>query len=369
MPLLKSSEQAVLHYIVRRTYGFNDASGNPKERDRISLSQFEHGIQSGPFVLDLGTGLSRLSIRQALEGLLTKGLVVVTHSCSRCLWEGEPDEKPGEGTNVRCPRCQRTTDREWQLAQLSSRQMITFLNTHDPKHRVWSFDRDTYRFRIVASTEALDDADEREVSLEEFRSQLWFPDLVDQAAEQLRLRGGLERELSEALRVRHFYQPVLELQELVGPHQFVLRYALEETVRRQIAGEVREVRKGQVVAQQANYGWHRYARAIIQRELSRPALTQSGSDPAAQLRRQEQTAGELLLRARELNNSGDPASARAILAELLGATRELAGLFEGDIARTERAVRRAFKYGLTDLMAADSGSAVSPFDFYPDWSG
>jgi len=370
MPLLKHSEQAVLHYIVRRTYGFNDASGNPKERDRISLSQFENGIQSGPYVLDLGTGLSRSSIRPALSSLLEKGLVEITYSCHRCLWESKDPVAQEEKGDIVCPRCRVTCDREWSLAPLSSKRLVAFLNANDTKHRVWEFDRDTYRFRVVVdAAEGKEEVGGDAVSLDEYRNRIWFPDLVDRAMQQLIMRGGKEHKLNDSQRVQHFYQPVLELQDLVGSHQFVLRHALEETLRRNIPADVREVKKGDnKFSQQANYTWHRYARAIVQRELSRPALTQSPGDADGGLRRYETHANQLLQRARELNAEGEQEAARALLSELLGQAEQLQGLFDDDSARTDRAIRSAFKYGFTDIVSADRGMQVSPFDYYPEWS-
>ena len=48
----------------------------------------------GNYLRNLGTGLSRPTIKKALEGLDEKGLVEVRYSCPHCLWEpirGSPD--------------------------------------------------------------------------------------------------------------------------------------------------------------------------------------------------------------------------------------------------------------------------------------
>lgn len=62
---LSSSEQKVLDYILRRTWGFDKTS------DEISLSQLEKGIRN----LDNGTGLSRPTIIKAIRGLVLKGFI------------------------------------------------------------------------------------------------------------------------------------------------------------------------------------------------------------------------------------------------------------------------------------------------------
>ena len=61
------AELKVLLYLMRRTYGFH------KKADKISLTQFEKGIEG----LDNGTGLARKNIFQALDSLVKKELVVI----------------------------------------------------------------------------------------------------------------------------------------------------------------------------------------------------------------------------------------------------------------------------------------------------
>ena len=62
----------VLAYIARRTYGFQ------KKRDRISLTQFESGIEKKDGEqLDNGTGLSRKTIVKAIQILQEKGVIIV----------------------------------------------------------------------------------------------------------------------------------------------------------------------------------------------------------------------------------------------------------------------------------------------------
>lgn len=61
------AELKVLLYLMRRTYGFH------KKTDKISLTQFEKGIEG----LDNGTGLARKNIFQALDSLVKKELVLI----------------------------------------------------------------------------------------------------------------------------------------------------------------------------------------------------------------------------------------------------------------------------------------------------
>jgi len=62
---LSGSEQKVLDYILRHTWGFNKTS------DEISFSQLEKGIKN----FDKGTGLSRPTIIKAIKGLIIKNFI------------------------------------------------------------------------------------------------------------------------------------------------------------------------------------------------------------------------------------------------------------------------------------------------------
>lgn len=62
---LSGSEQKVLDYILRHTWGFK------KTADKISLTQFETGVRN----LDKGVGLSRPAIVKAIKGLVRKGFI------------------------------------------------------------------------------------------------------------------------------------------------------------------------------------------------------------------------------------------------------------------------------------------------------
>jgi hypothetical protein len=68
-PLLRESEVRVLLYLCRRTYGFQRPS------DHISLSQFVGGITRHGKPLDLGCGLGRSAVIEALAFLQRLGLV------------------------------------------------------------------------------------------------------------------------------------------------------------------------------------------------------------------------------------------------------------------------------------------------------
>jgi len=71
---LTGSEQKVLDYVLRHTWGFK------KVADEISLTQLQKGIKN----FDKGTGLARQTIITALKGLIRKGFI---------------SKKPGEKAN------------------------------------------------------------------------------------------------------------------------------------------------------------------------------------------------------------------------------------------------------------------------------
>jgi DNA-binding transcriptional ArsR family regulator len=75
LPKLPEAEARCLLYISRRTFGFH------RDNDRISFSQFENGIISKDgLVLDVGTGLSRPSISQALSNLFNAEIINILKS-------------------------------------------------------------------------------------------------------------------------------------------------------------------------------------------------------------------------------------------------------------------------------------------------
>lgn len=70
IPLMRESEEKVLLYVLRRTYGFKDAEGRRKEQDTISFSQFLGGqVSREGTPLDFGCGISRSKLVEALAFL------------------------------------------------------------------------------------------------------------------------------------------------------------------------------------------------------------------------------------------------------------------------------------------------------------
>jgi hypothetical protein len=75
IPQLPEGEARCVLYVARRTFGFH------KDKDKISLSQFERGIETKEGkTLDLGTGLSRPVIVEALKNLIAADVVISIHS-------------------------------------------------------------------------------------------------------------------------------------------------------------------------------------------------------------------------------------------------------------------------------------------------
>jgi hypothetical protein len=72
VPRVPEAEARCLLYVCRRTFGFH------KESDRISFSQFIHGIRdrSGK-PLDYGTGLSRQAVANGLRNLVRAEVLIV----------------------------------------------------------------------------------------------------------------------------------------------------------------------------------------------------------------------------------------------------------------------------------------------------
>lgn len=70
---LTGSEQKVLDYILRHTWGYD------KDQDAISLTQFKEGIYSKKEHkwIDRGIGLDIVTIREAIKGLIKKKFVIV----------------------------------------------------------------------------------------------------------------------------------------------------------------------------------------------------------------------------------------------------------------------------------------------------
>ena len=69
---LTGSEQKVLDFIIRQTYGWK------KQSDIIAIQQFTDGVKKNK-----GTGLSRSQVKRAIQGLERKGFVEVKRSKRR----------------------------------------------------------------------------------------------------------------------------------------------------------------------------------------------------------------------------------------------------------------------------------------------
>lgn len=70
-PRLSGAESKAMNYIMRRTFGFKKTS------DNISLSQMLHGIvKKNGERLDLGAGLAKATLTDALNSLEAKGVIV-----------------------------------------------------------------------------------------------------------------------------------------------------------------------------------------------------------------------------------------------------------------------------------------------------
>ncbi len=81
---LTGAELKVVLYIARRTYGFG------KESDNISLNQICHGITTKEGrVLDAGTGLSRSTVKEACNSLITRGLLIRSNNINEIKGEYE----------------------------------------------------------------------------------------------------------------------------------------------------------------------------------------------------------------------------------------------------------------------------------------
>jgi len=366
LPLVSTAERDCLHYIVRHTYGFADPNGGRKERDTISLDQFEHGIVSGNYLLDLGTQLSRGTIRKALEGLREKQLVEARYSCTNCFWEQQPGQSdPPVDKQTKtpgCPRCRASLSRSWALAPLTPRKLTSLLNKYDKQKRKWVWDRESQRFRFAdpvadqARERAQQDVDDE---LRRLKDLLWYPELVDSAADKAgaKLKSG---KVSPSRRLNNFYKPVYELQEEFN-NPALIKYALEQTL------------SSDVFRGERTHTWHRYALRVAENSRWRfrqandtAADTDTGADKQESLRQKELAMREVLGRTAQLNGTGETAQAREMLALILSQVKDLTPLFDGDADKCEHQLRLAFKQGSTDFVGVKPDEYA--LDYYPDWS-
>lgn len=356
-PLLRPAERDCLLYIVRRTYGFADPNGGRRARDTISLEQFENGITSGEYLLDLGTGLSRNTIRKALKGLREKKLVEARWSCLRCYWEGEIEGAEDAEIDTRgpaCPRCSTSLSQSYALAELTPKLIVDLLNRYDKQKRIFRWDR--YAKRFVFENPSEEEKRKRaeqdvEGEIERLRSLLWYPELVDKAVRiaEAQLKG---KKMAPTRRLNNFYKVVWELQEEFGDAP-LLKYSLEETLR------------STALRGRHNHRWHRYLLAVMRNNRGRFRGAATGGDGAAEAQaRHEQATRELLAKAAQLNGRGERAEARALLSDILAQVKNLSHLFEGDRVACEYHLRLAFKQGSSDLKPQHDPHAL---DFYPEW--
>lgn len=366
MPLLPSAERDCLLYIVRRTIGFAAEDGKRKERDTISLEQFENGIVSGNYLLDLGTGLSRQTIRTALKGLEEKELVEVVHICLHCYWDGQEDPaKPLErpGAAPLCPRCRRTLARSWALAELTPRKLTDLLNRHDRLHRVFHWNPKVQRFEFESPQLVAEEASHEQALIDEearLRSLLWYPELVDKAiaAAGKHLKSG---SVSLSRRVNSFYRPVVELQEQYVRYPPLVKYALTETLR------------SNALRGQRNERWWHYTAVVCRNNLarfSRAAHSDEAATVLGALRLRERSVREMLDRAADLNGAGEREAARMLLSDILAQVAELAPLFGDSPELADAALRECFKRGSSDPLsiAPETDDFWAGIDFYPEWS-
>lgn len=357
-PLLGDAEYRCLHYIVRRTFGHVDAaSGGQKVKDRISISQFTDGIKSGKYPVNLGAGLSRPSVIKALKSLEKKQLIEVTWSCSSCLWQASSSGGQVTGTAMRCPRCARTCDREFQLAPLSSKKVIAFLNEHHKEYHQWAFDKEVWHFYPLTEPTKNPPVDDV-IDLEEYGVKLWHRDMIDKAIAEV--NATRRSPMADRMVLRHFYQPILELQTVSEADPGALKRALETTFYDYRAHLRKRGNKP------SHETWHRLTRAIVLNDQGlRENLRKLEQAPADEHERIHRSITDLLSRAAALNEADEQEAAREVLSEALAYSDKILEQFNGSMDLADAHIKQAFKLGRTDYRAAKS--LISPHDFMPEW--
>jgi hypothetical protein len=383
-PTLEPAEQICMNYIMRRTIGFTDGKGGRKVRDTIAIDQFVNGIRVGDVVMDLGTGLGRNTVRKALVGLESRGLVEVRWACTECYWEQQRDEPapPIRAADERkrnpvppCPRCKRTLSRSWAVAPLTPRKVRALMNAwsaakderrdaRNKEHVVYGWDTDRRRFTWSADGD--DEAAQRELEalseeIARLEGLLWYPQYVNEAIRQAEssMRSGAR--ISPKRILRDFYKPVYDMQQEFSTAPLI-EYALKETIRRRVPAE----RRGR--------NWVAYPKAICKSHRARfegrtqpKPGTNAAEQHAQSLPVKKKAATDLLSRAAALNDRGQTDQARELLSEILSDSliRGVAPLFGGDLDRAEYQLRLAFKHGTSDFVGAE----LDPYgiDHYPGW--
>jgi hypothetical protein len=366
--LVSPAERDCLLYIVRRTYGFSDQDGGRKVRDTISLDQFEKGIVSDSFLLDLGTQLSRNTIRKALKELEKKELVLSKHYCTHCFWEEDdqiaPATKDSKTNAIACPRCRASVSKSWGLAPLTPRKLKELLNKNDKQGRQWDWDAERQRFKFHDVDLEKEKELEKQALEEEakrLRGLLWYPDLIDQAI-SLAARKLKSNKISLSRKINGFYRPVWEMQEKFN-NPPLIKYSLIKTL------------EGPVFKGNKTQNWHRYMLRVAENNTYRfPRAGEklaedehSIKDNSQLLRDKELAMRDLLLRAAELNGRKEHHEARALLADILSQVNDLSELFDDDKQKCEFNLRLAFKQGEYDFVSIKVDPYIS-WDFYPEWS-
>ena len=206
----------------------------------------------------------------------------------------------------------------------------------------------------LSAPEPLLSADEYRQLAKQLLSELWYPELVNEAIKRAgkQLKTG---RVTPARGVNGFYRPVLALQEQYN-NPALVKYALEETIR---AG---------ILDKPNTLTWHRYALAICKNNRRRFPLARqlpTNTDLEAKLRADELAMRERLHEAARANGSGDSERARELLSEALAAADSLAELFDGDTERARQAIQLAFKQGQTDALSVKPDEYA--LDFLPEW--
>jgi hypothetical protein len=370
MGILSPAEWVCFSYIIRRTRGFVAEDGGRKQTDVISLDQFENGIvRKDGRVLDLGTGLTRPTIKKALDELADKGLTVTRLACTRanCGWlQGEHDEPPppaGKAKSPSCPNCRKSLSFSYGMAKLSARTIEVILNRHDPKGRAftWNTEARGYEVEIPEEAERRRQKDEDlRAEAARLRTELWYPDLVDECVKQAEsvLKAG--NKISPSRVLEGFYRPVVKLQETFVSFP-LLKYALEETIRQKIPAGRRSQR------------WFNYTTAICENNKAKyagapkDAGTNATQAKAESIETLEQAVRDMLHAAADLNGRGETEPARKLLSDILAQSHKLAPLFNGDAALADISLREAFKQGAADFVGIEPDQFG--FDFFHDkWS-
>jgi len=371
LPRLSAAQQAVMLYAIRRTYGFASptVAGQRKLWDRISLSQFINGTQSGGYVLDLGTGLTRPAVIRALRELEQMGILRVSYECATemqrnkvvgCGWNQSDEDhlqtpKVDERTNAyACPRCGRTLAKAYALRKLTPGWIKRFLTSTDPKGRQWAYDPEVARYYPVTA-----DRDQqiraRQTQAEQvrqqaaaLRDQLWYPQLIDTIIQQAisRLASG---KMAETRVISGFLQPAVEMQSMFGKPE--LQAALKTVIDKKIAaGAGRDT------------AWRNYAKAVATR------LTEEKHGGKAKAQTAMAAAGveEALRHCAALNKDKEREQARQALQDLIAKHLDtVTAEFGGDRPLARRHLLEAFKRGLDDYAYVRDYSSTT--DYLPDW--